>query len=153
MPPPIKMAQARAQWNDAMKQGKSPGRMHLILLYAVAQLPVHPQYNGEVKRAIHEPVDVTTAASGERWQERLLLMIQFLAIRSDLNFRLPFPDLNLGLIATILPCSINNSIFVILPFPACARRLPSTLPGRASGWTSSSTSGRLPCGSIARSFV
>jgi len=39
-----KMAQARAQWNDAMKQVKSPGRMHLIMRYAVAQLPVHPQY-------------------------------------------------------------------------------------------------------------
>jgi hypothetical protein len=39
-----KMAQARAQWNDAMKQVKSPGRMHLVMRYAVAQLPVHPQY-------------------------------------------------------------------------------------------------------------
>jgi hypothetical protein len=39
-----KMVQARAQWNDAMKQVKSPGRMHLIMRYAVAQLPVHPQY-------------------------------------------------------------------------------------------------------------
>jgi hypothetical protein len=39
-----KMNQARAQWNNAMKQVKSPGRMHLVTRYAVAQLPVHPQY-------------------------------------------------------------------------------------------------------------
>src|ERR1700733_4423326 len=42
--PPKKMAQARAQWNDPMKQVKSPGRMPLVVRYAVAQLPVHPQY-------------------------------------------------------------------------------------------------------------
>jgi hypothetical protein len=39
-----KMDQARAQWNDAMKQVESPGRMHLVTRYAVAQLPIHPQY-------------------------------------------------------------------------------------------------------------
>jgi hypothetical protein len=39
-----KMDQARAQWNNAMKQVKSPGRMHVVTRYAVAQLPVHPQY-------------------------------------------------------------------------------------------------------------
>jgi hypothetical protein len=39
-----KMDQARAQWNNAMKQVKSPGRMHRVMRYAVAQLPVHPQY-------------------------------------------------------------------------------------------------------------
>jgi hypothetical protein len=39
-----KMDQARAQWNNAMKQVESPGRMHLVTRYAVAQLPVHPQY-------------------------------------------------------------------------------------------------------------
>ena len=39
-----KMDQARAQWNNAVKQVKSPGRMHLLTRYAVAQLPVHPQY-------------------------------------------------------------------------------------------------------------
>src|ERR1700761_5365922 len=39
-----KMDQARAQWNDGMKQVKSPGRMHLVTRYAVAQLPAHPQY-------------------------------------------------------------------------------------------------------------
>jgi hypothetical protein len=39
-----KMDQARAQWNHAMEQVESPGRMHLVTRYAVAQLPVHPQY-------------------------------------------------------------------------------------------------------------
>jgi hypothetical protein len=39
-----KMDQVRAQWRDAMKQIRSPGRMHLFLRYAVAQLPAHPQY-------------------------------------------------------------------------------------------------------------
>lgn len=39
-----KMDQARAQWNNAMKQVESPGKMHLVTRYAVAQLPVHPQY-------------------------------------------------------------------------------------------------------------
>jgi hypothetical protein len=39
-----KMDQARAQWNNAVKQVESPGRMHLLTRYAVAQLPVHPQY-------------------------------------------------------------------------------------------------------------
>jgi hypothetical protein len=39
-----KMDQARAQWNNAMKQVESPGRMHLVTRYAVARLPAHPQY-------------------------------------------------------------------------------------------------------------
>jgi hypothetical protein len=39
-----KMEQARAQWHDAMKQIESPGRIHVFVRYAVAQLPAHPQY-------------------------------------------------------------------------------------------------------------
>jgi hypothetical protein len=39
-----KMDQVRAQWNNAMKQVESPGRMHVVARYAIAQLPVHPQY-------------------------------------------------------------------------------------------------------------
>lgn len=39
-----KMDQVRAQWNDARKHVESPGRMHLVTRYIVAQLPVHPQY-------------------------------------------------------------------------------------------------------------
>lgn len=36
--------QARDQWNTAMKQLKTPGRMHRLERYAEAQLPVHAQY-------------------------------------------------------------------------------------------------------------
>lgn len=36
--------QARDQWNSAMKQLKTPGRVHRIERYAEAQLPVHHQY-------------------------------------------------------------------------------------------------------------
>jgi hypothetical protein len=37
-------AEAKRQWDDAMKQIHDPGKMHKIERYAVAQLPVHPQY-------------------------------------------------------------------------------------------------------------
>ena len=36
--------QARDQWNNAMKQLKTPGRIHRLERYAEAQLPVHAQY-------------------------------------------------------------------------------------------------------------
>ncbi len=36
--------QARQQWDNAMKQLKTPGRMHRLKRYIEAQLPVHPQY-------------------------------------------------------------------------------------------------------------
>ncbi len=36
--------QARAQWDTAMKQLKTPGRVHRLTRYAEAQLPVHHQY-------------------------------------------------------------------------------------------------------------
>lgn len=36
--------EAKRQWDDAMKQVHEPGKMHKIERYAVAQLPVHPQY-------------------------------------------------------------------------------------------------------------
>jgi hypothetical protein len=39
-----KMDQVRSQWNDAMSKIESPGRMHLVTRYVVAQLPAHPQY-------------------------------------------------------------------------------------------------------------
>jgi hypothetical protein len=39
-----KMDQARAQWDNAMKQVQSPGRMHVVARYAINQLPAHPQY-------------------------------------------------------------------------------------------------------------
>ena len=37
-------AQARDAWNSAMKQIQSPGKMHRLERYAIARLPVHPQY-------------------------------------------------------------------------------------------------------------
>jgi hypothetical protein len=36
--------QARDEWNNAMKQLKTPGRMHRLERYAEAQLPIHAQY-------------------------------------------------------------------------------------------------------------
>jgi hypothetical protein len=36
--------EAKRQWDDAMKQVHEPGKMHKLGRYAVAQLPVHPQY-------------------------------------------------------------------------------------------------------------
>ena len=36
--------QARQQWNSAMKQLKTPGRMHRVKRYLEAQLPVHRQF-------------------------------------------------------------------------------------------------------------
>ena len=36
--------QARQRWDDAMKQLKTPGRMHRLKRYVEAQLPVHRQY-------------------------------------------------------------------------------------------------------------
>jgi hypothetical protein len=36
--------QARQQWDNAMKQLKTPGRMHRLIRYIEAQLPVHAQY-------------------------------------------------------------------------------------------------------------
>jgi hypothetical protein len=35
---------AQRQWDDAMRQIHEPGKLHKIERYAVAQLPVHPQY-------------------------------------------------------------------------------------------------------------
>lgn len=39
-----KMEEVKREWYNAMKQVREPGRMHLVLRYGVAQLPVHPQY-------------------------------------------------------------------------------------------------------------
>jgi hypothetical protein len=36
--------QAKQEWNNAMKQLKTPGRMHRLKRYVEAQLPVHAQY-------------------------------------------------------------------------------------------------------------
>jgi hypothetical protein len=65
-----KMQQARAQWHDAMKQIESPGRMHVFVRYAVAQLPVHPQYidagtvySAELSRPLDFGSETVSAAS------------------------------------------------------------------------------------------
>ncbi|HKV05221.1 MAG TPA: hypothetical protein VJO53_08965 [Candidatus Acidoferrales bacterium] len=36
--------QAKQEWNSAMKQVREPGKLHRIGRYALATLPVHPQY-------------------------------------------------------------------------------------------------------------
>lgn len=36
--------EAKRRWDKAMKQVREPGKIHKIIRYAVAQLPVHPQY-------------------------------------------------------------------------------------------------------------
>jgi hypothetical protein len=55
--------EAKRQWDNAMKQVHAPGKMHKIRRYAVAQLPVHPQYidAGTVYFAeLQEPLDFGT---------------------------------------------------------------------------------------------
>jgi hypothetical protein len=37
-------AEAKREWDFAMQQAKQPGKVHQIERYAVAELPVHPQY-------------------------------------------------------------------------------------------------------------
>ena len=39
-----KMEAARREWYSAMKQVREPGRMHRVLRYGLAELPLHPQY-------------------------------------------------------------------------------------------------------------
>ena len=55
--------EAKRQWDDAMKQVHEPGKMRKIERYALAQLPVHPQYIdvGTVYFAeLDEPLDFGT---------------------------------------------------------------------------------------------
>jgi hypothetical protein len=55
--------EAKRQWDIAMKQVHEPGKIHKIERYAVAQLPVHPQYidAGAVYFAeLEEPLDFGT---------------------------------------------------------------------------------------------
>jgi hypothetical protein len=37
-------AEAKREWDDAMAQVETPGKVHRIKRYAIAQLPIHPQY-------------------------------------------------------------------------------------------------------------
>ncbi len=51
---------ARQEWQNAMKQIKEPDKMHRLVRYGVAQLPVHPQYldGGTLYFAeLQEPLD------------------------------------------------------------------------------------------------
>jgi hypothetical protein len=55
--------EARREWDTAMKQVHEPGKMHKIERFAVAQLPVHPQYidAGALYFAeLQEPLDFGT---------------------------------------------------------------------------------------------
>jgi hypothetical protein len=55
--------EARREWDIAMKQVHEPGKMHKIERFAVAQLPVHPQYidAGALYFAeLQEPLDFGT---------------------------------------------------------------------------------------------
>ena len=55
--------QAKQEWNNAMSEVKAPGKIHRIERFAVAQLPVHPQYidAGTVYFAeLQEPLDFGT---------------------------------------------------------------------------------------------
>jgi hypothetical protein len=37
-------AEAKREWDDAMAQVETPGKVHRIKRYAIGQLPIHPQY-------------------------------------------------------------------------------------------------------------
>jgi len=55
--------EAKRQWGDAMKQVHEPGKLRKIERYAVAQLPIHPQYveAGTVYFAeLEQPLDFGT---------------------------------------------------------------------------------------------
>jgi len=57
--------EAKRKWQSAMKQVKEPGKMHRLGRFAVAQLPVHPQYleAGTVYFAeLKEPLDFGSAS-------------------------------------------------------------------------------------------
>lgn len=55
--------QARQEWNNAMSEVKAPGKIHRVERFAIAQLPVHPQYidAGTIYFAeLQEPLDFGT---------------------------------------------------------------------------------------------
>jgi len=55
--------QAKQEWDAAMKQVKTPGKVHRVERLAIAQLPVHPQYidGGTVYFAeLQDPLDFGT---------------------------------------------------------------------------------------------
>jgi hypothetical protein len=55
--------QAKQEWNNAMSQVKAPGKIHRVERFAIAELPVHPQYidAGTIYFAeLQEPLDFGT---------------------------------------------------------------------------------------------
>lgn len=55
--------QAKQEWNHAMSEVKAPGKVHRVERFAIAQLPVHPQYidAGTVYFAeLQDPLDFGT---------------------------------------------------------------------------------------------
>jgi len=66
--------QARSEWDSAMQQVKQPGKIRRIERYAVAQLPVHPQYidAGTVYFAeLQQPLDFGTEPLSTQLAESL----------------------------------------------------------------------------------
>jgi hypothetical protein len=67
-------AEAKREWNSAMEQVKQPGKLHKVERYAVAQLPVHPQYidAGSVYLAeLRQPLDFGTEPLSPQLAESL----------------------------------------------------------------------------------
>jgi hypothetical protein len=66
--------EAKHEWDSAMQQVKQPGKVHKIERYAVAQLPVHPQYidAGTVYLAeLQQPLDFGTEPLSPQLAESL----------------------------------------------------------------------------------
>jgi hypothetical protein len=66
--------QARQQWDNAMKQLKTPGRMHRVKRYVESQLPVHRQFipAGTVYFAeLNQPLDFGSEVMTEKMAEAI----------------------------------------------------------------------------------
>ena len=67
-------AEAKREWNSAMEQVKQPGKLRKVERYAIAQLPVHPQYidAGTVYLAeLRQPLDFGTEPLSPQLAESL----------------------------------------------------------------------------------
>jgi hypothetical protein len=67
-------ARAKREWNSAMEQVKQPGKLRKVERYAIAQLPVHPQYidAGTVYLAeLRQPLDFGTEPLSPQLAESL----------------------------------------------------------------------------------
>jgi hypothetical protein len=66
--------EAKREWNSAMEQVKQPGKLRKVERYAIAQLPVHPQYidAGTVYLAeLRQPLDFGTEPLSPQLAESL----------------------------------------------------------------------------------